>query len=73
MRTIQIDDSTSKGKSLLEFLLKLDFVKEAESEFVLTDEHLKILEERRKNHLSGKSKSYSWDEVKKSLGKKKIA
>jgi len=73
MITIQIDDSTSKGKALLEYLLTLDFVKVEKDEFVLTEEHLKILDERRKNHISGKSKSYSWDEVKNSLGKRRIA
>jgi hypothetical protein len=73
MITIQIDDSTSKGKALLQYLLTLDFVEIEKDEFVLTEEHVKILDERRENHLSGKSKSYSWDEVKNSLGKKRIA
>lgn len=73
MITVHIDDSTSKGKALLEYILTLDFVEVEKDEFVLTEEHLRILDERRKKHLSGESKSYSWDEVKNSLGKKRIA
>jgi hypothetical protein len=34
-----------------------------EEAFKLSDEHLKILEQRRKGHLSGKDKSSSWQEV----------
>ena len=73
MITVHIDDSTSKGKALLEYILTLDFVEVDTDEFVLTEEHIKILDERRKKHLSGESKSYSWDDVKDSLGKKRIA
>lgn len=73
MITIQIDDSTNKGKALLEYLLTLDFVKIEKDEFVLTEEQLEVLDERRKKHLSGESKSYSWDEIKNSLGKKRIS
>lgn len=73
IRTIQIDDSSRKGKALLEYLLTLDFVKEESDEFALTKEHKKILEERRSNRMSGKSKTFSWDEAKDSLGKKRIA
>ena len=72
MRTIHIDDSTSKGKALLEYLLTLDFVRAEKDDFNLTDEHIEILNERRENHLSGKSKSYTWEEVKSTLGKKRI-
>ena len=70
MRTIQIDDSTSKGKALLEYLLTLDIVKVDNSDFVLTERHREILEERRENRMSGKSQTYSWEEVKSSLGSK---
>jgi len=70
MRTIQIDDSTNKGKALLEYLFTLDFVKADESDFVLTERHREILNERRENRISGKSKTYSWEEVKKSLNSK---
>jgi hypothetical protein len=73
MITVHIDDSTSKGKALLEYILTLDFVEVDKDDFVLTEEHIQILDERRKKHLSGESKSYSWDEVKNSLGKKRIA
>ena len=74
MITVHIDDSTSKGKAFLNYILTLEFVEVVDKgQFTLTEEHLKILDERRKNHLSGKSKSFSWDEVKNSLGKKRIA
>ncbi len=70
MRTVQIDDSTSKGKALIAYLLTLDFVKEEDSDFVLTDEHRQILNERRENRMTGKSKTYTWNEIKASLGNK---
>lgn len=39
-------------------------------EFLLSDKLLKALNERRKNRLSGKSKTHSWEEVKEfTLGK----
>ncbi len=66
--TFHVDDSSDKAQALLQFLRTLEFVKEDKSDFVLTDEHLAILEERRVNHLSGKSKSYTLDEVLDSLG-----
>ncbi len=41
--------------------------------FTLTDEHLKFLEGERKKHVSGKSKSYTWDEAKEVIrGKRKL-
>lgn len=73
MITVHIDDSSSRGKALLNYILTLDFVEVDQDDMVLTEEQLKILDERRVNHISGKSKSYSWDEVKSSLGKKRIA
>lgn len=75
IRHIQIDDSNSKAKALLDFLKTLEFVKvdsESSDEFVLTERHIEILEERRANHLSGKSKSHSWEEVQAALGKQRI-
>lgn len=42
-------------------------------EFKLTDDHLEILEEERKKHVNGKSKSYSWEEAKQIIrGKRKL-
>lgn len=70
MKTVQIDDSTSMGRALLEYLLTLDFVKASDSDFVLTEKEREILEERRDNRMTGKSKTYSWNEVKNSLEKK---
>ncbi|MFT5778062.1 MAG: hypothetical protein ACI837_001010 [Crocinitomicaceae bacterium] len=69
IRTIKIDDSSNKAQALLEFLLTLDFVNENNDDYVLTAEQHKTLQERRENHLSGKSKSHSWEDVRNSLGK----
>ena len=38
-----------------------------ESYSTVPEEHYKIVEERRKKHLSGESKGKSWEEVKKDL------
>jgi len=71
--TFHIDSSSEKAKALLYFLRTLDFVKEEDNnDFMLTEEHMTILKERRNNRMSGKSKTYSWDEVKDSIGKKKV-
>jgi len=35
-----------------------------ETEVSLTEDQYKLIDGRRKDHLKGKSKSYSWDEVK---------
>jgi len=64
VHTFHIDDSNDKAKALLEFLRTLDFVKEADGEFVLSERHLEILEERRFDRQSGKSNTYSWEDVK---------
>ncbi len=64
--TLKIDDSNAKANALLIYLKTLDFVDVEEIEhedFVLTEEHLKIVNETRQNHLSGRSKSYSWEEL----------
>ena len=37
---------------------------EKEKSFTLSDEHLKVLEQDRADHIEGKSKSYGWDEAK---------
>ena len=66
--TFHIDGTSEKAKAWLEFLRTLEFVNEDKNNFVLTDAHLEILNERRQNHLSSKSKSYTLDEVMDSLG-----
>jgi len=55
------DAQDDKLKAL--YTLLEDNIEETSS-FVLTKEHLKILEEEEALHLSGKSKSYSWNEAK---------
>jgi hypothetical protein len=66
--TFHIEDSSNpKVKAFLEYIRTLDFVKEDKienQEFVLTEEHLEILNERRKDRLEGKSQTHSWEEVK---------
>ena len=61
-------------KELHAYIEKLDkqkleaiytLVAEPEADYELTEEQLLILEERRKDHKSGKSKSYSLPEVRK--------
>ena len=64
MITIHLDESSSKAKALLAYLQTLDFIKVDQDDFSLTDEQIKELDKRRADHLSGKSKSHTWDEVK---------
>lgn len=41
--------------------------------FKLADAHIKFLDEERKKHLKGKSKSYKWEEAKQIIrGKRKL-
>jgi len=66
-RIFRIEDSNPFSKSVIEFLQSLDFAKEdkiEQEQFVVTEEHLKILNERRLNRIEGKSKTHSWEEVK---------
>lgn len=58
-----IDDSSQDAQALLIYLRSLKFVKEESSGNELTDEHLAILNERKANYLSGKSETFSIDEI----------
>ena len=66
--TIDIDPSNIKAKALLEYIRTLDFIKiqetESSKEYSLSDEQISILEERKEDHIKGRSKSYSWEDVK---------
>ena len=43
-----------------------------ENSFTLSEEQVKFLDNEKQNHLSGKSKSYTWEDAKKIIaGKKK--
>ena len=69
---ITLDINKEKVSTFLNLIKSLDFVSISESEvkkdeFVLTDELKAVLDERKSKHLGGESKSYTWDEVKKSL------
>jgi hypothetical protein len=70
MITVRIDDSTKKGKALLDYIKTLDFVEVEKDEYQLSDDQLKIIEERREKYLSGESNSETWEIVKKKLNKK---
>jgi hypothetical protein len=70
---ITLDIQDGKALAFLNFVQSLDFVtinseeSANEKEFVLSDEQLKLLEERRNDRMQGKSQTYSWDEVVSSL------
>ncbi|MEP6950166.1 MAG: hypothetical protein ABI863_12855 [Ginsengibacter sp.] len=55
------DADNKKVKGL--YMLIEDEISNGEK-FKLTGDHITILEEERKKHANGKSKSYSWDEFK---------
>jgi len=70
---ITLDIQDGKALAFLNFIQSLDFVtikseeSAKEKEFVLSDEQLNLLEERRNDRMQGKSQTYSWDEVVSSL------
>ena len=66
--TYLADADDKKVKAI--YTLFEDEINQEES-FKLTDAHLKILDERRAKHVSGKSKSHSWQEVHESIRKKR--
>ncbi|MBO9567171.1 MAG: addiction module protein [Niastella sp.] len=60
LMTYLADADDKKVKAI--YTLFEDEINQEES-FKLTEEHVKILDERRAKHLSGKDKSSSWQEV----------
>ncbi len=68
---LEIDTSNKKAQEFISLIRALDFVKVSDNEdnkdFYLTDRHKGILKNRKENHINGKSKSYSWEEVKISI------
>ena len=70
---ITLDIQDAKALAFLNFIQSLDFVtinseeSANEKEFVLSDEQLNLLKERRNDRMQGKSQTYSWDEVVSSL------
>jgi hypothetical protein len=73
---VTLDIQDGKALAFLNFIQSLDFVtinsdeSKSENEFVLSEEQLSILEERRNDRMQGKSQTYSWDEVMSSLNKR---
>lgn len=51
----------TKNDSILK---KLRSVLEKDNQLTLTEQEYEIIDQRRLNHFSGKSKSYSWEQVK---------
>lgn len=47
-----------------------DSINVIESPSLVSEEHYKIVEERRKKHLAGKTKGQSWDDLKGEIKKK---
>jgi len=70
---ITLDIQDSKALAFLNFIQSLDFVtinSEVainEQDFVLSEQQLTMLEERRSDRMQGKSQTYPWDEVVSSL------
>jgi hypothetical protein len=70
---ITLDIQDSKALAFLNFIQSLDFVtinselSINEQDFVLSEQQLTMLEERRSDHMQGKSQIYPWDEVVSSL------
>lgn len=66
--TFHISDiSNPRAIAFLNYIKTLDFITVDNTEsqdFVLTDEHQQILNERRLDRVNGKSKTHSWEEVK---------
>ena len=63
------ENEFDKFMSLLKSFKSINILREQKIEdeselFALTDEHKKIIDSRIERHLSGESKSYSWEEVK---------
>ena len=69
--TIDIDITNNKALALLNYIKTLDFIKiqekEDTQEYSLSDEQIQIVEDRKQKHISNKSKSYKWDEIKEEL------
>jgi hypothetical protein len=61
------DDKKIKGM----YMLFEDDIHNKDALFELTDEDIKILDKEREKHVQGKSKSYTWDAVKKIVRSKK--
>lgn len=46
---------------------------DADAEFSLTEEHIKIIEDERRKYLNGEGKSYTWPEAKELIKGKKAS
>lgn len=64
-----VDDVDDKKVKALYTLLEGDI--NESSSFVLTKDHLEILDKEHAQHLSGKTKSYNWKEAKEIIRGKK--
>ncbi|MFT5250911.1 MAG: hypothetical protein ACI93P_002654 [bacterium] len=68
--TLHIKDSNKKVLALLDLIRETEEVvlEENVTNFELSEVHKSILEERRADYLSGKSKTVTWNEIKDSVG-----
>jgi hypothetical protein len=66
---IYLADADEKKVKAIYSLFEDDIKKE--EAFKLTDAHIKILDQRKSRHLSGKDKSYNWEEVNDRIRKKR--
>ena len=67
LRTFQIDDSSQEAKELIARLNSLSYVKEVEGQNELSNKRLRIISETI-DEIAADRKTYTWDEVKESLG-----
>jgi hypothetical protein len=63
-------DLIEDEKILQAFYIILEGYKNEAEDYVLTDAQLKELEKRETDHLAGKTKSYTLEEIKKSMNDK---
>jgi len=67
-----IDTGDEKLLKLM-YAVAREYNEEDDFEYEFTEEEIKMFDERRAKHLSGESKSYSWEEAKDIItGKKKM-
>ena len=69
--TLNVEINNNKAQAFIDFIKTLDFIKIKEKkdskDFILTQEHISILDERKQKHLKNESKSFSWNEIKSEL------
>jgi hypothetical protein len=62
-----LEGADEKKVKAIYALVENDIEQGENNSYILTDEQMRVVEERRANYLSGKSKGKSWEEVKNQL------